>query len=67
MSKQCHDLLVKAAGGGFVFERCPDYKTRATSQRSVESYWLVERAGLNLPLPTLEKALALSEYDDVDV
>lgn len=65
VSKQCHDLLMKA--GGFAFERCPDYRTRMT-QRTVESYWLVEKVGLALPLPGLENALPLSEYEDmVDV
>lgn len=62
VSKQCHELLLKV--GGFAFERCPDYKTRM-NQKTVESYWLVERVGLALPLPSLEKALPLSEYEDV--
>lgn len=62
VSRQCHELLLKA--GGFVFERCPDYKIKM-NQKTVESYWLVEKAGLTLPLPSLEKALPLSEYEDV--
>ena len=64
VSKSCRDLLLKA--GGFHFERCPDY-TLWASQKPIESFWLVGKEGLALKLPSLEHALSLSEYEDIEV
>lgn len=64
VSKQCRDLLVSA--GGFRFERCPDYLMRAR-RKPIESYWLVGREELPLILPSLDQALSLSEYEDIEI
>lgn len=64
VSKQCRDLLHSA--GGFNFERCPDY-LMWSSRKPVESFWLVGKEGLALKLPSLDKALSLSEYGDIAV
>lgn len=62
VSKRCRDLLVEA--GGFRFERCPDY-VATSSGKTVESYWLEGREGLELKLPTLDLAVPLTEYQDI--
>ena len=36
-------------------------------KKPIESYWLVGREGLDLKLPSLDKALPLTEYEDVEV
>ena len=64
VSKQCRDLLVSA--GGFRFERCPDYLMWAR-RKPIESYWLVGREELPLILPSLDQALSLSEYEDIEI
>ena len=61
VSKQCRDLLMNR--GGHIFERCPDY-TLVSSQKPVESYWLVAKADLPLKLPSLNDAMPLHDYDD---
>ncbi len=66
VSKQCRDLLLKAPGEGFQFERCPDYMKWA-SKKPVESYWLVGREGLSVKLPSLDLAVSLSQYEDIDI
>ncbi len=67
VSQQCRDLLLKASSGGsFHFERCPDYLNWA-SRKTVESYWLVGREGLCLKMPSLDMAISLSQYEDIDV
>ena len=64
VSKQCQELL--APIGTFKFERCPDY-SMFCMKKPIESYWLVGREGLDLKLPSLDKALPLTEYEDVEV
>ena len=64
VSKPCHDLLVQA--GGFKFERCPDFTTWKSS-KSIESYWLVEKEGEDLALPSLDLAISLSDYEDIEM
>ena len=64
VSKHCQELL--APIGTFKFERCPDYSMFCV-KKPIESYWLVGREGLNLKLPSIDKALPLTEYDDVEV
>ena len=64
VSRQCRELLLTA--GGFQFERCPDYMGVA-SGKAVESYWLVGREGLDVKLPTLDRAVPLREYDDIEL
>ena len=62
VSKQCHKLLIDA--GGFKFERCPDFVSHK-GERPVESYWLVGAQDFQYPLPSLDQALSLSDYDDL--
>lgn len=64
VSKPCRDLLTKC--NGFHFERCPDYMMWET-RKPIESYWLVGKDGMSIKLPSLECALSLSEYEDVEV
>ena len=64
VSKQCQELL--ASTNLFHFERCPDY-TMWSVKKPIESFWLVGREGMNLPLPSLESALPLTEYDDTEI
>ena len=64
VSKECRDLLGTA--GGFRFERCPDYLLWAR-RKPIESYWLVGREGLSLKLPSLDQAVSLSEYEDIEI
>ena len=64
VSKQCKDLLL--CSGEFLFERCPDY-TGGTSLKPIESYWLVGKTGLQIKLPSLDLAISLSDYDDLEI
>ena len=64
VSKSCRDLLVKE--GGFMFERCPDFMMWSSS-KPIESYWLVGKEGEELDLPSLDQAVSLSEYGDIDM
>lgn len=61
VSKQCRNLLV---GGGFVFERSPDFMTWDNMQ-PIESYWLIGKEHLQLKLPSLDCAVSLTNYDDI--
>ena len=61
VSKPCHDLLVQAK-----FELCPDFTTWKSS-KSIESYWLVEKEGEDLALPSLDLAISLSDYEDIEM
>lgn len=64
VSKTCRDLLVQE--GGFNFERCPDFMMWSSS-KPIESYWLVGKEGEELKLPSLDEAVSLSEYEDIDM
>lgn len=64
VSKQCQELL--ASTGLYHVERCPDY-TMWSTQKPIESFWLVGRDGMELKLPSLEHALPLGEYDDTEI
>ena len=64
VSKSCQELL--ASTGLFHFERCPDY-TMWSARRPIESFWLVGREGMELTLPSLDLALPLTEYDDIQI
>lgn len=64
VSKPCQELL--ASTGLYHFERCPDY-TMWSTQKPIESFWLVGRDGMELSLPSLEHALPLTEYDDTEI
>ena len=63
VSKQCKDLLLRDEG--FQFERCPDYSSWA-DRKPIESYWLVGKSDLILKMPSLDLALPLSEYEDIE-
>ena len=64
VSKACHELLEST--GLFHFERCPDY-TLWSAKKPIESFWLVGREGMDLTLPSIEHALPLTEYDDIEI
>lgn len=64
VSKQCKDLLSHSKE--FQFERCPDYSAWA-NHKPVESYWLVGKSTLPVKLPSLDLAMPLSEYEDIDI
>ena len=64
VSKQCQELL--SSTNLFHFERCPDY-TMWSVKKPIESFWLVGRKEMNLPLPSLESALPLTNYDDTEI
>ena len=63
VSKSCRDLLAKCKN--FSFERCPDYMIWET-KKPIESYWLVGKVGMTIKLPSLDYALSLSEYENVE-
>lgn len=62
MSHQCRELLVEV--GQFCFERCPDFPSWSPNKQ-IESFWLVGKKGLDIPLPSHDLALSLSEYDSL--
>ena len=64
VSKLCHDLLVQA--GRYQFERCPDFMTWSSS-KPIESYWLVGLEGEDFNLPSLDLAVSLSNYEDIEM
>lgn len=64
VSKSCRDLLVQA--GGFKFERCPDFMMWSTG-KPIESYWLVGKEDEELNQPSLDLAVSLSEYEDIEM
>lgn len=64
VSRQCKDLLTHCKG--FQFERCPDY-TAWANRKPVESYWLVGKSSLPVKLPSLDLAMPLSEYEDIEI
>ena len=62
VSKQCWELLNDA--GGYRFERCPDFMNWS-GQKPIESFWLVGKDEHEFPLPSLDQAISLSEYEDI--
>ena len=64
VSKQCQELLART--GMFKFERCPDYNMWSV-KKPIESFWLVGKEGLDLRLPSLDNAILLTEYDDIEI
>ena len=62
VSKSCWQLLTDI--GGYHFERCPDFMTW-NGQKPLESYWLVGQEDYEFPLPSLDQAISLSNYDDI--
>ena len=64
MSKSSYELL-SSTNDGYCFERCPDYMVCA-GRKPIESYWLVGKSDMPLKLPSLELALPLMEYDDIE-
>ena len=64
VSRQCKDLLSHCKE--FQFERCPDY-TAWANRKPVESYWLVGKSTLPVKLPSLDLAMPLSEYEDIEI
>lgn len=64
VSKESKALLDD--NGEFTFERCPDYMG-FSNRKPVESYWLVGQTNLSVKLPSLDLAIPLSSYDDIDV
>lgn len=63
VSKTCKELLAKCKG--FSFERCPDYMMWET-RKPIESYWLLGKDGMITKLPSIDCAIPLSEYEDVE-
>ena len=63
VSKQCRDLLTST--GGYILERCPDYRL-VSSQQPLESYWLVAKVDFPLKLPSLNDAMPLCDYEDLN-
>lgn len=63
VSKQCRDQLLEV--GGYIFERCPDY-VDWSKQKPIESYWLVGRHDMPLKLPSVDEAISLHDYDDIE-
>ena len=59
VSKESEVLLEKK--GGFRLERCPDYKL-ANWNETVESYWLVGMDAHDVRLPSLDRAIPLTNY-----
>ena len=64
VSKQCQELLART--DMFKFERCPDYNMWSV-KKPIESFWLVGKEGLDLRLPSLDNAILLTEYDDIEI
>lgn len=63
VSQACWDLLTTF--GGFKFERCPDFMTCGSNLEQIESYWLIGHEGYNFPLPSIDSAVSLSNYEDI--
>ena len=63
VSKHCRDLLVEA--GGYMFERCPDYMAWS-NRKPIESYWLVAKEDMPLRLPSVNEAISLWDYEDIE-
>ena len=61
VSSVSHQLL--SADTDFLFERCPDYT--APSGDTIESYWLLDKKGLGINLPSQMDALPLSECEAI--
>ena len=61
VSSISHQLL--SAETDFLFERCPDFP--APNGDTIESYWLLDKKGLDINLPSQEEALPLSECEDI--
>ena len=64
VSKTCYDLLLEI--GGYKFERCPDFVI-GNGGKPLESYWLVGGDNFDYPLPSLDLAISLSDYDELNV
>ena len=64
VSKLCHDLLIQA--DRYQFERCPDFMTWSSS-KPIESYWLVGLEGEDYNLPSVDLAVSLSNYEDIEM
>ena len=64
VSKQCKYLLEHS--GDFIFERCPDYLAW-DNRKPIESYWLVGKTDLHIKLPSLDLAIPLESYGDIDI
>ena len=60
VSAAAHRLLSEQTE--FVFERCPDYP--APNGASIESYWLLDKRGMDINLPSQMDALPLSECQE---
>ena len=64
VSKQSWELLNDI--GGYIFERCPDFMTWS-GQKPIESYWLIGQEEHDFPLPSVDQAISLSEYEDIAI
>ena len=64
VSKESRMLL--GDNGEYVFERCPDF-IACVNQKPIESYWLVGQTSLSIKLPSLDLAIPLSHYDEIDI
>ncbi|KAI6646692.1 Atrial natriuretic peptide receptor 1 [Oopsacas minuta] len=61
VSSACHQLI--SSDTDFIFERCPDYA--APNGHNIESFWLLDKKGLDINLPSQFDALPLSECKDI--
>ena len=61
VSSVSHQLLTDDTD--FLFERCPDYP--ASNGHTIESYWLLDKKGLDINLPSQKEALSLSECEEI--
>ena len=41
--------------------------TLVVSSKSIESYWLIEKEGEDLALLSLDLAISLSDYEDIEM